>query len=83
MKNISMRWSQVLHYCGRIQLYLNQSHDYQKDRKQFTHFLGIGGDELFTPMPSNPWEYYIVKFSDSLYALKYSLIMRRPFFVVH
>ena len=61
--------------------YLKSVIDYQKDRKHPTHFLGIGGDELFTPMPSNPWN--IVRqenLGGLLYALKYSLIMRRPFF---
>ncbi|MBS7919529.1 asparagine synthetase, partial [Streptococcus suis] len=54
---------------------------YQEGKKHPTHFLGIGGDELFTPMPSNPWS--IVRqenLGGLLYALKYSLIMRRPFF---
>lgn len=61
--------------------YLKSVIDYQKDRKHPTHFLGIGGDELFTPMPSNPWN--IVRqenLGGLLYALKYSLIMKRPFF---
>lgn len=61
--------------------YLKSVIGYQKGRKQPTHFLGIGGDELFTPMPSNSWN--IVRqenLGGLLYALKYSLIMRRPFF---
>ena len=35
--------------------YLKSVIGYQKGRKHPTHFLGIGGDELFTPMPSNSW----------------------------
>lgn len=61
--------------------YLKSVIGYQKGRKHPTHFLGIGGDELFTPMPSNSWN--IVRqenLGGLLYALKYSLIMRRPFF---
>lgn len=44
------------------------------------HFLGIGGDELFTPMPSSSWS--IVRqegVGGIFYAFKYSLFMRRPF----
>lgn len=61
--------------------YLKSVIGYQKGRKHPTHFLGIGGDELFTPMPSNSWN--IVRqenLGGLLYALKYSLIMRRSFF---
>lgn len=61
--------------------YLKSVITYQEGKKHPTHFLGIGGDELFTPMPSNPWS--IVRqenLGGLLYALKYSLIMRRPFF---
>lgn len=52
---------------------------YLKARESPVHFLGIGGDELFTPMPSNPWT--IVRqenLGGLLYAIKYSLIMKRP-----
>ncbi|HGS2134485.1 TPA: asparagine synthase-related protein, partial [Streptococcus pneumoniae] len=51
--------------------YLKSVIGYQKGRKQPTHFLGIGGDELFTPMPSNSWN--IVRqenLGGLLYALK-------------
>lgn len=66
---------------GDSEGYLKSVIEYQEGRKHPTHFMGIGGDELFTPMPSNPWN--IVRqenLGGLLYALKYSLIMRRPFF---
>lgn len=60
--------------------YLQSVINYIKTRKNPMHFLGIGGDELFTPMPSNPWS--IVRQEGLMgffYAVKYSLVMKRSF----
>lgn len=61
--------------------YIKSVIDHLRARNTPVHVLGIGGDELFTPMPSNPWS--IVRQERLLgfiYAIKYSLIMKRSFF---
>lgn len=45
------------------------------------HFIGIGGDELFAPMPSTPWSIvHQEKFKSIIYILKYSILTKNPFF---
>lgn len=45
------------------------------------HMIGIGGDELYTAMPANEWSIIRQEGIKSIpFALKYSILMRRPFF---
>lgn len=45
------------------------------------HFVGIGGDELYTPMPSAAWSIvHQEKIRSIIYVFKYSLLMKESFF---
>ena len=67
---------------GDTEGYVSQMLPFLTDGRRHIHLIGIGGDELFTPMESTPWS--IVRqgrlSGRALYAMKYGILMRRPFF---
>ncbi|MDD7184035.1 MULTISPECIES: asparagine synthase-related protein [Bacillota] len=44
------------------------------------HFIGIGGDELYTPMPSTPWSIvHQEKIKSIIYMFKYGILTKNTF----
>ena len=67
---------------GDTEGYVSEMLSLLKGNNSHVHLIGIGGDELFTPMEATPWS--IVRqenmIGSLIYAIKYGLLMRRPFF---
>lgn len=65
---------------GDTEGYLEELINHIKEAPNHIHLIGIGGDELYTPMESTPWSIVHQEGIKSIiYALKYSFIMKRPF----
>lgn len=58
--------------------YLEEVIENTKNQQSHVHFIGIGGDELFTSMPATPWSILRQEKLKSInYVLKYCLIVKR------
>lgn len=66
---------------GDTEGYVSEMIDMIESKSKHVHMIGIGGDEIFTPMTSTPWS--IIREEGMLksitYILRYSILMRRPF----